>query len=62
LASVLAMMGRSETLNSGDRPEGAAALTAAMRSFTAANGSPQSMYTSACLAPTGTAAPEAPPK
>lgn len=56
------MMGRSETLNFGDRPEGAAALTAAMRSFTAANGSPQSMYTSACLAPTGTAAPEAPPE
>ena len=34
----------------------------AMRCLTAASGSPQSAYTSQCLAATVAAAPEAPPK
>ena len=62
-SSVWPTIGRTDMLNRTARPcRAASARIPATRSAICATGSPQSMYTSACRAPTLMAAGDAPPK
>src|SRR6185369_7749330 len=59
----LCLRGRDDRAQRHADPKAAAfSWISAMRRLTAASGSPQSAYTSQCLAATVAAAPEAPPK